>query len=108
MDVLYDEYKWIADVSQNTPLVDVVRRIINNIDADSVYQSSIWAVGMAFLDYKENVHNLTDEEHIYARSRDGVLGMRFDDMRTFTLREYLEERDHGFILFSTDQIIDAA
>lgn len=103
-DLLYDEYKWIMDTKM--PLVDVVRKILSEEEDDeeetNVFNSSIWAVCMAYLDYKEGTEQLTVEEHRYARSRGGVIGMQFQPViEFFTLREYLETRDPGFAYFST-------
>ena len=71
-------------------------------DGDGVFESSIFAVGMAFLDYKEQTRMLSRSEHRYARTRGGVIGMTFEiSIKSVTLREYLETRDPGFRLFST-------
>lgn len=99
---LYDPYSWIAEDTYwftQSPL-EVVDRILDESDEDieNVYQSSIWAVAMAYRDYKNNSHFLTVQDHKYTRSRGGVLGTAFvgDDIITVTLREFLEDRDPGF------------
>ena len=103
--MLYDEYKWLADVVHTTPLIDIVHRIINNNDAENIYQSSILAVAMAYLDYKNETRVLSDDDHRYTRYRGGVLGMIItgNNVHSITLREYLEFRDPGFSEF-TDNV----
>jgi hypothetical protein len=101
-DILYSDYRWILDVPLDKPLPDIVRQIIESHDGDDIYQSSIVAVGMAYLDYKEKTRVLSRNEHYYARTRGGILGMSLSiPNKVVTLREYLEMRDLGFRLFST-------
>lgn len=101
-NILYPEYRWILDVPSDKPLPDIVRRVMENEEDDNIYQSSIVAVCLAYLDYKEKTRVLSSSEHRYARTRGGVIGMTFDlPIQTVTLREYLEIRDPGFRLFST-------
>lgn len=104
--MLYPRFRWIAMLPPNMGLVDMVEQILDVVDDDEtdpihhVTQSSIWAVGMAFLDYKQDQRRLSDEEQAYASTRGGVLGMAHDGSIMITLRSLLEERDPGFRAWS--------
>jgi len=103
--MLYPEFRWITMLFPNTGLVEVVEEILAAVDDETdpihhVTQSSIWAVGMAFLDYKRGQRRLSREEQAYASTRGGVLGMARDGSVVITLREILEERDPGFRAWS--------
>jgi hypothetical protein len=106
-DVLYPEYKWLA-TSGDQCVLDVVTRILGIVDDDeddpivSVMQSSTWAVCMAYRHYRNAGAVLSQEDLQYARNRGGVLGIMIGDnneIRTATVREYLELRDPGFAVF---------
>jgi len=77
-DVLHEDYQWLVDITvADISITEIVRRIIESggdVDVTEVYQSSIWAVAMAFLDYKEKARGflVSIEEHRYARTRGGV------------------------------------
>jgi hypothetical protein len=105
-DILYPKFAWIGDLEKDADLIDVVRRVIAIVDDDednpiySVTQSSLWAVAMAYLDYKNGTRVLDTRERAYTATRGGVLGMSPDGSCSISLRSFLEERDPGFGKFS--------
>ena len=104
--ILSDTYAWIADddiwrLASPLPVVEIILTQYEE-DVETIYESSIWAVAMAYRDYKYGTNDLTDAEHAYARTRAGVLGTRIinNHVETVTLRRFLEDRDPGFLAFS--------
>jgi hypothetical protein len=108
--ILYDDYKWIADMKDTMSCLEIVNEILTQEDEDepiySVTQSSIWAVGMSYKHFKRDGTHLSNQELQYTRNRGGIIGMIFneDEPRFFTLKKYLEERDPEFYYFNNPQI----
>lgn len=101
---LFEQHQWIAERLFNEPLPSIVRRVIDSFEneVDNVLQSSVWAVAMAYLDYKEGCNALSEQDHQYARTRGGVIGVIINEhmVHSISLREILETLDPGFYLFS--------
>lgn len=103
---LYEDFKWLAGVSTTTPLVEVVEQILQMEifeEVGQVSQSSVWGVCTAYLDFKKRTNRLSRFQHDYVRSRGGVIGMRDEGegkLCAITIREYIESRDHGFLIFT--------
>lgn len=99
---LFEKYKWIATTELS--LVEIVKKLIQDCgdDVECVYDSSVWAVCMAYLDYKERTNYLTPQDLLYTRSRGGILGLKVIDNNivTITIRQYIQERDFGFYDFT--------
>lgn len=104
-DCLDEAFKWLGDVQQGDDLVEIVQKLLLIINNDeqihSVYESSRWAVCMAFLDYKNNTHFLSNSDLNYARTRGGIVGLAIinGEVVSMTIRQFLEERDIGFYAF---------
>jgi len=101
-ECLQEDYTWIATTGM-TP-TEIAKEIIQDIgdDVQDVYESSVWAVCMAYLDYREGTHYLSPQDLLYTRNRGGVLGCKVIDNEvvTITIRQYLYERDGGFYDFT--------
>ena len=67
---------------------------------------------MSYKHFKKDGTHLSNQELQYARTRGGVLGMKFNDghSQSITLKKYLEERDPEFYYFNNPHIqrIDGA
>lgn len=103
-DCLYEEYQWLRDYQEDPDLLIVVNRILEQedfYDITDVYQSSIWAVCHAYIDYCINTSFLTEEELEYTRGRGGVIGSGTVNghFAVASIREFLEEYDRGFERF---------
>lgn len=106
--ILNDNMKWIADLGDTISPLDVVNRILEqefpDDEIDSVYQSSMWAVCMAYKHYKNDGVHLSTDDLEYTASRGGMIGMRIDPVTNepfiLSLRSYLNSRDYGFAVFS--------
>jgi len=134
--MIHEEYRWwLEENPQGYSLEDRVQHLVHHIEKkhpiDSVYDSSLWAVAMAYLDYSRNSRNsrnnsfpsqqqhdftLDRESHVYASRRGGVIGMMpltssylshnscnspRPTVCMLSLREVLEEWDPGFREFSS-------
>lgn len=101
---LPEEYKWIEDYQDHSKLLDVVNRVLETgdySDITEVYESSVWAVCHAYIDYRLGTSFLSPEELEYTKRRSGILGVENQDgvIRIATIREFLEEFDHNFMFF---------
>jgi hypothetical protein len=104
-DCLSDKFKWLRMHQHNPDLVVVVNRILDfdeYHDITEVYQSSIWAVCHAYLDYRMGTSFLTADELDYTKGRYGVIGilhMENGNTHIASLRNFLEVYDPGFAFF---------
>lgn len=101
---LGEEYKWLETCQNNANLLDVVNRILDNDEYSGiteVYQSSVWAICHAYIDYRLGTSFLSMEELEYTRGRSGVIGISTSDenIQIATIRFFLEEYDPGFASF---------
>lgn len=109
--VLYQDYKWIAREGPTMPILELVDALIEIVEYDepihSVTQSSVWAVCMAYKHFRNAGVHLSHQDLLYTRSRGGVIGMDcsdLDNIKCFTIREYIESRDPGFWAFSNPHL----
>lgn len=102
-DVLFPQYRWMIGY---TNIGEMMKEFITRMSLyhgesfESVYQSNIWAVAMAYMDFKYYDYMLSYQEHLYARNRDGIMGQNGGTGEYITLREYLESHDGAFAQFS--------
>jgi len=98
---LGDDYRWLEGYQNNVNLLDVVNRILDSDEYSGVtdaYQSSVWAMCHAYIDYRLGTSFLSMEELEYTRGRSGVIGVSSSD-EIATIRFFLEEHDPGFAIF---------
>lgn len=104
---LFDPFLRVLRLTSD--LLEIVDHMIAIVEHDegpdlSVTDSSIWAVCMAYKHYRQADGVILDSDELeYAATRGGIIGMdRSDpeDIRFFTIREYLESHDPGFFMFS--------
>jgi hypothetical protein len=105
---LSGEFRWLQDHQHNPDLLEVINRILNSEDYHDItdaYQSSVWAVCHAYIDYRLGTSFLSTEEMDYTRGRSGVIGIHMENgnATVATLRHFLEEHDPGFEFFMTRQ-----
>lgn len=118
--LLFPDFHWIAtdifhqDISNHASILVIVDRILDTVDDDpmdpitTVYQSSIWAVCMAYKDDKTGTQVLSRDEHDYASRRGGILGLDLATHTTVSTRELLRILDPGFRWFpGNDSAADA-
>lgn len=110
-DHLYDDYKWIAREGSTMPLLELVDALIEIVEYDepihSVTQSSIWAVCMAYKHFRNAGVQMSQQDLLYTRTRGGLIGMDYSDLdniKCFSIRDYLEFRDPGFWAFSNPNL----
>ena len=114
-NILYPEFHWIAtDITaqdrQNTSaILSIVDRIIETVDDDpmdpvtSVFQSSVWAVCMAYKDFKTGIRVLSEPEFQYASNRGGIIGLNLNDHSFLSVRKLLVTLDPSFDGFKRPQ-----
>lgn len=116
-ECLYDDFDWLAheelSMSKMPMIAERVRMAVDDDDNEPIteaYQSSIWAVCTAYLDYKHGTHELSRDELEYTRSRGGVIGMKHcgHEFVIVTIRSILEHYDYGFSLFLNGCPVPAA
>lgn len=103
-ECLYEDYQWLQDCQDNPDLLILVNRILEKEDFEDVtdvYQSSIWAVCHAYIDYRLHTAFLSQEELEYTRGRGGVIGSGVVNGHVIvaSIREFLEKYDRGFERF---------
>lgn len=101
-DCLSDEFQWLRAYQHNPDLLIVVNRILDlddYHDITEVYESSVWAICHAYLDYRVGTSFLSADELDYTRGRSGVIGVGNGNVAS--LREFLEVYDPGFAFFMT-------
>jgi len=82
--ILYDDYKWIADIKDTMSCLEIVNEILTQEEEEDepiylVGQSSIWAVGMSYKHFKRDGTHLSNQELQYTRTRGGIIGMIFNE-----------------------------
>ena len=110
-DHLYDDYKWISRWGERMTNLQLVNALIGVVQykdpVNSVAESSIWAVCMAYKYYAKDGTKMSDSDLIYTRTRGGIIGMYrsdIDNIKMLTIREILEKRDPGFWAFSNPNL----
>jgi len=104
---LGEDYRWLTEYQNNVDLLSAVDRILESdefIGVTEVYQSSVWAICHAYIDYRLGTSFLSTEELEYTRGRSGVIGVSATDenVQIATLRFFLEEYDPGFAFFLSE------
>ena len=97
---LSDEFQWLRAHQHNPDLLVVVNRILDfdeYRDITEVYESSVWAICHAYLDYRMGSSFLSAHELDYTRGRSGVIGV--GNGNVVTIRDFLEVYDPGFEFF---------
>ena len=107
-DCLSDEFQWLRAYQHNPDLVVVVNLILDfddYRDITEVYESSVWSICHAYLDYRLGTCFLSADELRYTKGRSGVIGIHIENgnAQIATLRHFLEAHDPGFGSFMTDQ-----
>lgn len=105
-ECLSDEFQWMRAYQYQPNLLDVVERILDfqeYQDITEVYESSVWAVCHAYLDYRMGTSFLSADDLDYTRGRSGIIGVNVENgnVRIATIRGFLEEYDPGFEFYMT-------
>lgn len=105
-DCLSDEFQWLRAYQHNPDLLVVVNQILDfqdYRDITEVYESSVWAICHAYIDYRMGTSFLSADELDYTRGRSGVIGIQMGNgnVQVVTLRNFLEIYDPGFEFFMT-------
>ena len=103
-DCLSVEFQWLRTHRHDPDLVMVVLRILDfdeyrNIT--EVYESSVWSICHAYLDYRRGTSFLSPDELEYTKGRCGIIGIHMENGNTHiaSLRNFLEVYDPGFEVF---------
>lgn len=109
-ECLGSNLRWFETYRDNPPpLIEIINRLLESREYDDVtdvYESSVWAVCHAYIDYRIGTSFLSPEELEYTRSRSGVLGVHIYNggVRMATIREYLEHFDPGFRVYMSRHV----